>query len=164
MDADKIGWAAINSQFFTTVVAHAEWRGRQRRLGAAVSRSRSDARDVLAIEGALRMPAFSLAPGQSVTQSFEIYAGPKIYGVLKGLGDGQEQILNFGMFSPVSRLPAELDELAAQLDGQLRHRDHHPDPLHPRRPLADPEQGDGLDAPDAGAPAADERAEGEVQG
>jgi YidC/Oxa1 family membrane protein insertase len=101
VDADKIGWAAINSQFFTTVVAPQDGV-----TGTGVWARRfpvkTDNRDVLAIEGALHMPAFSLQPGKSVTQTYEIYAGPKIYGVLKGLGDGQERILNFGLFSPVS--------------------------------------------------------------
>jgi YidC/Oxa1 family membrane protein insertase len=101
VDADKIGWAAINSQFFTTIVALENGAA-----GTGVWAHRfpvdTTARQVQAIEGALRLPAFTLAPGQSVTQSVEIYAGPKVYAVLKGLGDGQERILNFGMFSPVS--------------------------------------------------------------
>ncbi len=100
-DSDKIGWAAINSQFFTTVAAPQNGA-----TGTGVWSHRfpitTGAGQVLAIEGALRLPAFSLEPGQSVTQSVEIYAGPKIYGVLKNLGDGQERILNFGMFSIVS--------------------------------------------------------------
>jgi YidC/Oxa1 family membrane protein insertase len=101
VEADKIGWAAINSQFFTTVAAPQNGTA-----GTGVWAHRfpvkTASRDVLAIEGALRLPAFSLKPGQSITQSVEIYAGPKIYGVLKSLGDGQERILNFGMFSYVS--------------------------------------------------------------
>jgi YidC/Oxa1 family membrane protein insertase len=101
MDADKIGWAAINSQFFTTVVAPQNGV-----TGSAVWAHRfpvkSADKDLLAIEGALHMPAFTLEPGRSVTQSFAIYAGPKIYNVLKDLGDGQEGILNFGLFTPVS--------------------------------------------------------------
>jgi YidC/Oxa1 family membrane protein insertase len=100
-DADKIGWAAINSQFFTTIVAPQNGL-----TGNGVWADRfpvkTDDRNVMAIEGALRLPPFALAPGASVTQTFNIYAGPKIYGVLKDLGEGQQQILNFGLFSPVS--------------------------------------------------------------
>jgi len=101
MDADKIGWAAINNQFFTTVIAP-ENGSTGNGVWSHKFPVKAGDRDVLAIEGALRMPAFTLKPGQSVTQTFEIYAGPKIFGVLKGLGDGQEHILNFGMFSFVS--------------------------------------------------------------
>jgi len=100
-DADKIGWAAINSQFFTTVVSPQNGA-----TGNGVWAHRfqvsTPSRQVLAIEGALRMPAFSLKPGESVTQSYAIYSGPKIYGVLQALGDGQQRILNFGLFGPVS--------------------------------------------------------------
>ena len=101
-DADKIGWAAISSQFFTTVVAPQDGAAGNGVWAHRFPRQDRESRDVLAIEGALRLPAFSLKPGQSVTQTRRLYAGPKIYGVLKSLGDGQEHILNFGMFSPVS--------------------------------------------------------------
>jgi len=101
VDADKIGWAAINSQFFTTIVAPKDGAA-----GNGVWAHRfpvkTATRDVMAIEGALRMPAFSLPPGKSVTQSYEIYAGPKIYSTLKDLGDGQEAILNYGIYKFVA--------------------------------------------------------------
>jgi YidC/Oxa1 family membrane protein insertase len=100
-DADKIRWAAINSQFFTTIVAPQDGDAGNG-VWARRFPVKKDNRDVLAIEGALRMPGFSIPPGKSVTQTYQIYAGPKIYGVLKDLGDGQQQILNFGLFSPVS--------------------------------------------------------------
>ncbi len=107
-DADNIGWAAISSQYFTTVIAPLN--------GAAGSGAWSrhfpigaDPKSPLAIEGALRMPAFTVAPGKSVTQSFDIYAGPKIYNVLKNLGGGQERIITYyfsfwgmAVFRPVS--------------------------------------------------------------
>jgi YidC/Oxa1 family membrane protein insertase len=100
-DADKIGWAAISNQYFTTVVAPQNGA-----TGNQVWARRFPVKtydlDGLGIEGALRMPGFTLAPGQSVAETFQIYAGPKNYGVLSDLGDGQEHILNFGMFSPVS--------------------------------------------------------------
>jgi YidC/Oxa1 family membrane protein insertase len=101
VEADKIGWAAISSQFFTTVIAPQNGAA-----GTGVWAHRfpvkTESRDVLAIEGAVRLPAFALSPGQTAVQSVEIYAGPKIYEVLSSLGDGQQHILNFGMFGPVS--------------------------------------------------------------
>ena len=101
VDADKIGWSAISNQFFTTVIAPQNG-ATGNSVWAHNFPIKTGDRDVLAIEGALRMPGFSIAAGQSVTQSFTIYAGPKIYGVLQALGDGQERILNFGMFGVVS--------------------------------------------------------------
>ena len=101
MQADKIGWAAVHSQFFTIVAAPENGAA-----GVGVWAHRfpvqRDGTEVQAIEGGLQMAAFNLQPGQNTTQSFEIYAGPKIFSVLKGLKDGQEKILNFGIFSLVS--------------------------------------------------------------
>ncbi len=59
-------------------------------------------KDLLAIQGAVRLPGFTLQPGQSTGEAFQVYAGPKIYNVLKNLGAGQEGILNLGWFTPIS--------------------------------------------------------------
>ena len=48
------------------------------------------------------MPAFRLAPGQSLAESFQIYAGPKDLAQLRKLGGGQDAAMNFGMFGFVS--------------------------------------------------------------
>jgi len=113
--ASEIHWAAINSQFFTTIVAP---RDGAAAMGVGAERLKLDrpgSGSIFAIEGLLHMPAFTqpgasgsggpiltLQPGGHVTQSFDIYAGPKIYDVLEKLGDGQQRILNFGMFGFVS--------------------------------------------------------------
>jgi YidC/Oxa1 family membrane protein insertase len=105
--ADKIDWAAVSSQYFTTILTAADGT-----TGNGVWAQRlpldTDAKR-FAIQGAIRLPAFDLAPGQSVSQTFDYYAGPKIYGVLKGLGGGEERIITtyfsfWGMaaFRPVS--------------------------------------------------------------
>ncbi|HET9523827.1 MAG TPA: YidC/Oxa1 family insertase periplasmic-domain containing protein, partial [Terrimicrobiaceae bacterium] len=57
---------------------------------------------VYGIQGGLGMPGFSLAPGQTLEESFEIYAGPKDLSQLRKLGRGQEAVMNFGMFGFVS--------------------------------------------------------------
>ena len=63
VDADKIGWASINSQFFTTVVAPQNGA-----TGSGVWAHRfpvqTDTRQIIALEGALRLPAFTLPPGR----------------------------------------------------------------------------------------------------
>jgi YidC/Oxa1 family membrane protein insertase len=101
VDADKIAWAAVSSQYFTTIVAP---QGGAVGDGVWAHHFQVDTatRKVQALEGALKMPAFSVAPGQSVTQSFTIYGGPKIYQALKDLGSGQEHILNFGWLTIVA--------------------------------------------------------------
>jgi len=106
--ADQIDWAAISSQYFTTILT-----GTQGATGSGVWANRfpldAMGKNRFVMQGAIRLPAFNLAPGQSVTQTYDYYAGPKIYGVLKNMGGGQERIITsyfnlWGMaaFRPVS--------------------------------------------------------------
>ena len=55
------------------------------------------------VDGAVGMPALTLEPGKSFTQSFRIYTGPREYDRLRRMPDGQEDILDFGTFSIVSK-------------------------------------------------------------
>jgi YidC/Oxa1 family membrane protein insertase len=93
-DADKMVWAAVSGQYFTTIVAPAGAAGAgawARQFPVPV-----EGPNVLGLEGAIHMPGFTVAPGQtSPAQSFDIYAGPKLFSVLKGLGEGQEQIITY---------------------------------------------------------------------
>jgi YidC/Oxa1 family membrane protein insertase len=104
---DNIDWAAVSSQYFTTILTTTGSQGGTGVLGERHSIDPDAKR--FALQGAIRLPAFALAPGQSVTQTFNYYAGPKMYGVLKGLGGGEERIITtyfsfWGMaaFRPVS--------------------------------------------------------------
>ena len=47
------------------------------------------------------MPAFQIAPGQTYSAKFEIYAGPKIYHRLAQLPHNEAEIMDFGMFKIV---------------------------------------------------------------
>jgi YidC/Oxa1 family membrane protein insertase len=57
----------------------------------------------LAMEGAMGMPAFQLQPGQTSTERFQIYTGPKLYGRLAKLGHDEAEIMNFGIWKLVSQ-------------------------------------------------------------
>lgn len=110
--AEGIAWAGVTSQYFTTIVTPAEAKASRvwaRRFEIDLEkRSRADAganpAAMHALEGAIGMPGFTLAPGQTVTQSFQIYAGPKLYHALKKLGHGEDAIMNFGKFGFISKL------------------------------------------------------------
>ena len=60
------------------------------------------ARSVLARMPGLKSKGFTLAAGEVVTRSFEIYAGPKELPLLRKLGATQDKVMNFGMFGFVS--------------------------------------------------------------
>ncbi len=96
-----VTWTGVSSQYFCTIVTT------QKNKGLSAWATRFDTRKlnnvpVYGIEGGLGMPAFTLAPGQSVEESFLIYAGPKDLSQLRKLGGGQEAVMNFGMFGFVS--------------------------------------------------------------
>lgn len=112
--ADNITWAGVKNQYFTTIVnaenatAKTVWA---RRFPVP---NQTDRR--LGVEGALGMPGFTLAPGQTYKQQFGIYAGPKEFQRLKSLGHGEGEIMNFGMFKIVSEfLLSSMNWLNAKL-------------------------------------------------
>lgn len=49
------------------------------------------------------MPGFTVEPGQTYTQLFQIYAGPREYSRIKKLGSDEEEIMDFGWFGFVSK-------------------------------------------------------------
>jgi len=95
-----VQWAAVSSQYFTTVLTAKE-------RGTSVWAKRFDTRKpnstpVFGIQGGLGLAGFTVAPGATVTKAFEIYAGPKELSRLRKLGPNQEKVMNFGMFGFVS--------------------------------------------------------------
>jgi YidC/Oxa1 family membrane protein insertase len=119
----NLAWLGVTNQYFTTLVspqvtekdsaAQAKQRGSSAwarrfdisddawKASGRSSEGASGARH--AVEGALGMPALTIAPGQAVTQSFVIYTGPREYSRLKRLGNTEEQIMDFGTFGIVSK-------------------------------------------------------------
>jgi len=57
-----------------------------------------------AVDGALGMPGRTLQPGESFTQGFTIYSGPREYRRLDAQGQEQGDIMNLGWFGIVSRV------------------------------------------------------------
>ncbi len=95
-----VQWAAVSSQYFSTIVSAKE-------PGISVWAKRFDTRKqndspVFGIQGALGQQGFAVAPGATVTKSFQIYSGPKELSRLRKLGGNQDAVLNFGMFGFVS--------------------------------------------------------------
>ncbi|MDQ6808624.1 MAG: membrane protein insertase YidC [Verrucomicrobiota bacterium] len=95
-------WAGTTNQFFATLVTPLSAKATEI-WGHRFEIKRPDAAPLLGIEGALGMPGFQLQPGQTVTQKFQIYAGPKLYGQLAKLEHGEAEIMNFGMWKLVSQ-------------------------------------------------------------
>ncbi len=111
----EIGWTGVANQYFTTLLTpivegpnvaalvgkrgSAVWAKRFEISEAAWSEAgRTTTKPGLkhyGINGALGMPAFTLEPGQSMTQKFQIYAGPREYGRLRLMNENQKSIIGF---------------------------------------------------------------------
>ena len=98
--APGILWAGTKNQYFSSMLqplgdlrGDAVWIGRY-----ALPQAKADEDKHYAITGALGFPAFSLAPGESKSQSFAFYAGPKEYSRLKKLDNQQDGVMEFGFF------------------------------------------------------------------
>jgi YidC/Oxa1 family membrane protein insertase len=102
--ADGILWAAVSNQYFATILAPQEVTGNQV-WAVPVDLPTDDGQGPLkALVGAVEVPGFSLAPGESKTLSFAIYAGPKEFTRLAKLPNDQAEIMNFGWAKWVSEL------------------------------------------------------------
>jgi YidC/Oxa1 family membrane protein insertase len=109
----KAQWVAVKNQFYATILAPLDPSGGQDATVTSVWGRRFDlpltdaeqAGNLPALHGldaALGLPALHLAPGASVTRTFQIYAGPKYYSRLEKLGHDEQEVMDFGKFKIVS--------------------------------------------------------------
>jgi YidC/Oxa1 family membrane protein insertase len=103
---NAVRWAAVTSQYFSTIVTAPKdqpgsgvWARRYEAISASDSPS---GHAIYGITGGLGTGPISLAPGQSLTLHYSIYAGPKDFYALSKLGDDQQKVMNFGLFHWVS--------------------------------------------------------------
>ena len=108
--AERLSWAAVNNQFYTTVLAalgekpnedpaaRGVWAVRFPITPPEGNGTSAPGTPIYAITGAIGLAPLKLAPGESQTLRFQIYTGPKEYKRLKALGHGEDDILNFGLF------------------------------------------------------------------
>jgi YidC/Oxa1 family membrane protein insertase len=104
-NAPNITWAGVKNQYFATIVTPVDEKDEPLDKAQAVWSRRFPLKDdpkFFAIDGALGMPGFTLDPGAAQTVHFNLYAGPKQYGVLTKLSDSEAQIMDFGMSKVVS--------------------------------------------------------------
>lgn len=102
-EAPGLTWGAVKNQYFSTVLSIDDRDG----IGVwakrfEVSLNEKSEKTHPAIAAALKLPGFDLAPGEKVTRTFTLYVGPNRYSWLKTLGAGQEVVLRYGIFKPVS--------------------------------------------------------------
>lgn len=101
-----IQWASVTSQYFCTIVTAAKdqpgsgvWARRYETQNAADSSATSV---IYGIMGGLGTGPITIAPGETITRHYSIYAGPKDFTGLNKIGGEQQKVMNFGMFHLVS--------------------------------------------------------------
>ena len=118
-----VRWAAVTNQYFATILtpivdekAMSDEQIKQRGIAVwarkfsvaddawhANGHSTEDQGERAGVDGAIGMAGFKLNPGESATRTFRIYGGPREYRRLRELGNFEAEIMDFGMFSIVSR-------------------------------------------------------------
>lgn len=112
-ETGSISWAGVTNQYYATIVTPREATvpevvARRFEIRAedwiASGRSASSTGPVFAIDAGVKLSSETLAPGQEVIRRFTWFSGPREYRILSAIGGEQEQMLDFGMFSIVSRI------------------------------------------------------------
>jgi YidC/Oxa1 family membrane protein insertase len=92
----KVLWAGVSDQYFATILAPLD-SGATHVWAKKIQVPNGDGQPALpGIQGALEIPEFQLAPGESKTVDFSIYGGPKEFNRLRQLPNDQAEIMNFG--------------------------------------------------------------------
>ena len=101
---ENLEYAGVSSQFFATILRTAEpydssiWaKARDIHLPGNGEKSRK------AVRAGIALPAVQLAPGESKTLHFRLFMGPKHNRMLRKMGHGYGDVMNYGWFSVVSR-------------------------------------------------------------
>src|SRR5205823_5511879 len=88
-------WVAASNQFFTTLVVPLA----QKADGVWAHRVSVNAeQQIYGVEGAMHLPAFQVAPGQTYSAHFQLYLGPKLYHRLAQLQHDEAEVMEFGIF------------------------------------------------------------------
>jgi YidC/Oxa1 family membrane protein insertase len=92
----KIFWGAVKNKYFTIVL-----KPQTPAVMATISDYELEKKRGICEQ--FSMPALAIQPHGIAEESFFIYAGPKKYEILKSLGSNIDQIMDLGMFAPISK-------------------------------------------------------------
>ncbi|MFH1477032.1 MAG: membrane protein insertase YidC [Verrucomicrobiota bacterium] len=104
-------WVAVKSKFFVQILAP-EGGAAGYRLTAERALAPGEAHDpglapksaeIQTVGAQAFVHARTINPGESVTQTLKLYTGPKKYSLLRKLGLHQEDVMDFGMWSPLCK-------------------------------------------------------------
>lgn len=107
----SIDWVAVKNKFFTQIVVPDGGAPGYSLMAERVMVDGEDANPTLkpkkaeikSVAAAVLMADKTLNGGEAFCQTFKLYLGPKKYSILRTLGLHQEDVMEFGMWSPVCR-------------------------------------------------------------
>jgi len=110
-------WVGVSNQFFVSLIAPLGAKADQAWAHRFESRRDEQGRPEYGIEGAMGMPGFAVAPGQTATLQFQLYVGPKLYHRLAQLTHDEAEIMDFGLWKLVSEALLNLMNLIHRFVG-----------------------------------------------
>jgi YidC/Oxa1 family membrane protein insertase len=96
-------WLGVSNQFFAALITPLNVKSTEVWAQRFEARKKEDGQPEYGIEAAMGMPGFQLQPGQTATQQFQLYLGPKLYHRLAQLTHDEAEIMDFGMWKLVSQ-------------------------------------------------------------
>ncbi|MBC2607244.1 membrane protein insertase YidC [Pelagicoccus albus] len=102
--SDTVVWASVKNQFFITLITPEEPAAGYIARPVDFPNEIDEDAPKTGLTGDIKLPAMTLAAGESVTKHFDFYAGPKEHGRISQLGEGQEQAMQFGFFGFISKI------------------------------------------------------------
>ncbi len=106
-----VDWVAVKSKFFVQILAPENGAAgyqmtAERALAPGEATDPSQApksAEIQSVGAQVFVAARTINPGESATQTFKLYTGPKKYSLLRQLGLHQEDVMDFGMWSPLCK-------------------------------------------------------------
>ncbi|HEY1770159.1 MAG TPA: membrane protein insertase YidC [Chthoniobacterales bacterium] len=95
-------WLGVSNQFFVTLVTPLNAKATSAWATRVDAGKNTSGQPIYAIEGAMGMPGFQIAPGQTEKLQFQLYLGPKLYHRLAQLTHDEAEIMDFGIWKLVS--------------------------------------------------------------
>ena len=108
---NALRYAGVMGRFYTHIVtrvgekdAPGKFWTTRRKLAQPIDAAHAGKTDIEdhAYDASVGLPAVDLAPGASVTQSYQIYLGPKEYDRLSKIGKQRSFAMFYGWFKPIS--------------------------------------------------------------
>lgn len=101
--APSMDYAGLSSQLFATALRSTDSRGGGIWAKGYEATLPGEEKRPYGVRAGFVLPAVNLAPGQQETLRFRLFMGPKDNRMLRRMGDGWGDMMNYGFFSPFSR-------------------------------------------------------------